>query len=78
MSSGTNHKRQAVAYRVDFRLPRTDGAMAPYTAMAIEEGMARSLAAHLKRNNCAGRLVRVIGKQKFPDGEVIESWEAQP
>jgi hypothetical protein len=64
-------KPKPPAYRVDIRLVDAGGVLAPYSADRIDRDMAESLAAHLKRNNSAGRIVEV------PSGKVIESWEAR-
>jgi hypothetical protein len=63
-------KHSAPGYRVDIRLVDAGGVLAPYSANRIDFDMAEALAAHLKRNNSAGRIVEV------PSGNVIEEWEA--
>lgn len=62
-----------IGFRVDI-ISRDTGRYMPHTADSIEEDMAKGIAADLVRIAQPGRLVRVTGKQRFPDGEVIQEW----
>ena len=54
---------------VEIKLALT-GKFAAYTSTKrpLDEGMAKSLADYLKRQNSSGRLV------KMPEGEIVDAW----
>jgi hypothetical protein len=59
--------KEATAYRVDLVI--STGGYAPYTSReGTDLGMAQSLAAGLKRQSTAGRIV------ELPSGAVVEEW----
>jgi hypothetical protein len=70
-------KAQCEGYRVDIRLAAADGAYAPHTADCVEKWMADAVVTDLKRAGQPGRLVKVLGRMKFPAGAVLEAWEGK-